>query len=125
MAAASATAEAVVRALAPHVAPRRLRRLAAVLNARVGDTAVVAENVCEPHNVSALLRTADALGVQHVFVVEKWGAQPFTPSASSVDKGSAKWLTLHRFGSAAACVDALRAGGFALHATDLDRKSVV
>jgi tRNA (guanosine-2'-O-)-methyltransferase len=107
----------VARALAQCVQPGRLARLAGVLNARVADTALVFENVGNPGNVSACLRTAEALGVQHVCVIERWG-EAFAVDGG-VDKGTAKWLTVHRFGRYEDCLRHLRQGGFAVHATDL------
>ena len=41
-----------------------------VLDSRLAAVRVVVENVHDPHNLSAVLRSAEALGVQHVHVVE-------------------------------------------------------
>ncbi|MBM5796482.1 MAG: RNA methyltransferase, partial [Cyanobacteria bacterium M_surface_7_m2_037] len=43
--------------------PRRFERLQTVLNRRMGDLTVVLEAVDKPHNLSAILRTCDAVGV--------------------------------------------------------------
>ena len=87
--------------------PERRARLLAVLNKRQSDITVVLENVFDPHNISAVMRTCDAVGVQEVYVLntkiprhKKWGAK----SSSS----AAKWLTVHQFTDAAACFAALR-----------------
>src|SRR5688572_20128719 len=88
--------------------PERRERLTAVLNKRQNDLTVVLENVFDPHNISAVMRTCDAVGVQEVYVLntkiprhKKWGAR----SSSS----AAKWLTVHQFTDARACFEALRA----------------
>jgi tRNA (guanosine-2'-O-)-methyltransferase len=85
----------------------RRARLLAVLNKRQSDLTVVLENVFDPHNISAVMRTCDAVGVQEVYVLntkiprhKKWGAK----SSSS----AAKWLTVHQFTDAEACFAALR-----------------
>jgi len=87
--------------------PERLQRITSVLNKRQGDITVVLENVFDPHNISAVMRTADAVGLQDIFILntriprhKKWGAR----SSSS----AAKWLTIHQYDDAAACFAELR-----------------
>ena len=87
--------------------PERNDRLMAVLNKRQPDITVVLENVFDPHNISAVMRTCDAVGIQEIFVLntripphKKWGSK----SSSS----ASKWLTVHQFTDAAACFGALR-----------------
>lgn len=87
--------------------PERKQRLTSVLDKRQGNITVVLENVFDPHNISAVMRTADAVGVQDIFILntkiprhKKWGAR----SSSS----AAKWLTIHQFDNAAECFSSLR-----------------
>src|SRR5690242_19373574 len=87
--------------------PERRERLEAVLSKRQNDLTVVLENVADPHNISAVMRTCDAVGVQELYVLntkiprhKKWGAR----SSSS----AAKWLTVHQYHEAAECFEALR-----------------
>ena len=49
--------------------PERRDRLLAVLNKRQNDLTVVLENVFDPHNISAVMRTCDAVGIQEVYVL--------------------------------------------------------
>jgi tRNA (guanosine-2'-O-)-methyltransferase len=88
--------------------PQRYDRLTSVLNKRQDDLTVVLENVFDPHNISAVMRTCDAVGVQEIFILntrigphKKWGAK----SSSSANK----WLTIHQFTEADACLAAVRA----------------
>ncbi|MGN6491129.1 MAG: TrmH family RNA methyltransferase [Agriterribacter sp.] len=87
--------------------PERQERLVQVLNKRQNDLAVVLENVFDPHNISAVMRSCDAVGIQDVYVLntkiprhKKWGAK----SSSS----AAKWLTVHQYTDAAECFAVLR-----------------
>ncbi len=87
--------------------PERTNRLTAVLNKRQPDITVVLENVFDPHNISAVMRSCDAVGIQDVYILntkiprhKKWGAK----SSSS----AAKWLTIHQFTDAQECFAALR-----------------
>src|SRR5476649_792353 len=87
--------------------PERNERLTNVLNKRQPDLTVVLENVFDPHNISAVMRTCDAVGVQDIYVLntkipphKKWGAK----SSSS----AAKWLTIHQFTSTEECIYILR-----------------
>lgn len=87
--------------------PERRERLSSVLARRQPDLTVVLENVFDPHNISAVMRSCDAVGIQEIFILttkiprhKKWGAK----SSSS----AAKWLTIHQYGDAAACFIELR-----------------
>ena len=87
--------------------PERSEKLVNVLNKRQNDLTVVLENVFDPHNISAVMRTCDAIGVQELYVLntkiprhKKWGAK----SSSS----AAKWLTIHQYESTAECFSSLR-----------------
>jgi len=68
---------------------------------------VVLENVQDPHNISAVMRTCDAVGIQDIYVVttkiprhKKWG---YKSSSSAL-----KWLTIHKFDTIEECVKELR-----------------
>ncbi len=87
--------------------PERRNKLLQVLSKRQPDITVVLENVFDPHNISAVMRTCDAVGVQEIHILntkiprhKKWG----TRSSSS----AAKWLTVHQFDQAEECFSALR-----------------
>jgi tRNA (guanosine-2'-O-)-methyltransferase len=87
--------------------PQRAERLLDVLNKRQDDITVVLENVFDPHNISAVMRTCDAAGIQEIYVLntriaphKKWG-----PKSSS---SAAKWLTIHQHDDAKKCFEALR-----------------
>jgi len=87
--------------------PERKQRLLSVIHRRQPDLAVVLENVFDPHNISAVMRTCDAVGIQDIYVLntkiprhKKWGSK----SSSS----AAKWLTVHQYEDAEACFVELR-----------------
>lgn len=87
--------------------PARYNRLTSVLNHRQPDLTVVLENVFDPHNVSAVMRTCDAVGIQDVYILndripphKKWGYR----SSST----AAEWLSVHQFTDAQECFDSVR-----------------
>ena len=87
--------------------PERQNRLSTVLNKRQPDLTVVLENVFDPHNVSAVMRTCDAVGIQDIYILndriaphKKWGYR----SSST----AAEWLTIHQYSDAEACFSEVR-----------------
>ncbi|TCZ73832.1 TrmH family RNA methyltransferase [Flaviaesturariibacter aridisoli] len=85
----------------------RRARIEAVLSKRQSNLTVVLENVFDPHNISAVMRSCDAVGIQEIYVLntriprhKKFGDR----SSSSANK----WLTVHQFTDAAACFAELR-----------------
>jgi tRNA (guanosine-2'-O-)-methyltransferase len=87
--------------------PERKDKLLSVIKRRQDDLAVVLENVQDPHNISAVMRTCDAVGVQDIYVLNTRipRHKKFGPRSSS---SAAKWLTVHQFDNAAECFAALR-----------------
>ena len=68
--------------------PEREQRITSVLDKRQDDLIIVLENVFDPHNISAVMRTCDAVGVQDVYVLntriprhKKWGAKSSSSAA--------------------------------------------
>lgn len=53
----------------PGEVPQRLRRAELVLSHRCGDILLVLDRVCDKHNIQAVMRTAEALGVQNLWTV--------------------------------------------------------
>lgn len=103
--------------------PERTNRLESVLNKRQPDLTVVLENVFDPHNISAVMRTCDAVGIQDIYILNhkipphrKWGAK----SSSS----AAKWLSIHQFTDAGQCFAALRKHYKKIYTTHLSSDAV-
>jgi len=87
--------------------PERTDKLINVLSKRQANLTVVMENVDDPHNISAVLRTCDAVGIQDIYILttripkhKKFG---YKSSSSAL-----KWLTIHEFDNLEACVAAVR-----------------
>jgi len=87
--------------------PQREQRITRVLDKRQENLTIVLENVFDPHNISAVMRTCDAVGVQDIYILntliprhKKWGAK----SSSS----AAQWLSVHQYTDAGACFSDLR-----------------
>eukprot|EP01063_Lacrimia_lanifica_P009952 TRINITY_DN16773_c0_g1_i1.p1 TRINITY_DN16773_c0_g1~~TRINITY_DN16773_c0_g1_i1.p1 ORF type:complete len:435 (+),score=106.51 TRINITY_DN16773_c0_g1_i1:54-1358(+) len=53
----------------PGEVPQRLRRAELVLSQRCGDILLVLDKVCDKHNIQAVMRTAESLGVQNMWTV--------------------------------------------------------
>jgi len=95
----------------------RLERMNSVLSARLVGLTVLLEDVHKPQNMSACMRTLEALGIQHVHVVE--GDEPFVPNPK-ITQGCHKWLDVHHHRTARDAVGALRDAGYRVLATSPD-----
>ncbi len=103
-------------------APRRLRRAESVLRQRTGRLLLVLERPADNHNIQAVLRTAEAYGIQHVWVVDH--AVPPQKINKSVTKGSYLWLSMRHFQRPQDCIQALHDGGWSIWSTDLSPGAV-
>ena len=96
---------------------RRRERIHQVLVRRHDDVVMVIENVHDPHNASAILRSCDAFGIGRVALV--YTNQVFPEISRGVAAQVQKWLQIDHYDSAEACVRALRSEGICVYATAL------
>lgn len=103
--------EVVVRALTPLLTEARRARIEAIVAQRSRAVVPVLDGLIDPHNIAAVLRSAEAFGVQDVHIVER--NAPFLASRR-VAQGTQRWLRIVRHGSPTACVAHLRQRGYRL-----------
>jgi tRNA (guanosine-2'-O-)-methyltransferase len=96
---------------------RRTAKVRDVLSKRQPDLTVVMENIHDPHNVSAVLRSCDAVGVMQVQLL--YNLEKFPKIGKKSSSSANKWLTWNKFKTVDECYEALRAEGFAIYATHL------
>lgn len=102
--------------------PRRLDRLSVALKHTQPDLTIVLENIHDPHNVSAILRTCDAVGVRHVNLL--YTEEKFPKIGKKSSASAYKWVESEKFKSVPDCYKSLRAEGFLVAASVVDAKSV-
>ncbi|WP_457637646.1 tRNA (guanosine(18)-2'-O)-methyltransferase TrmH [Oceanithermus sp.] len=101
--------------------PERYRRLRQVLDRRQPDLTVLMENVHKPHNFSAILRTADAVGVYEAHAVNPTGG---VPTFHDTAGGSEKWVYLRVHPNIEEAVSHLKERGFTVYAANLSQRAV-
>lgn len=106
-----APAPQVIAALRPFLSPERMARIDKVVAGRTRRLVLVLDQTTDPHNAAAVLRSADAFGVQEVHVIA--GEQLFT-APRRVARGTAHWLDVIRHENAADCAAVLHARGYAI-----------
>lgn len=102
---------------------KRLQKIKDVLSKRQQGLAVVMENVHDPHNIFACMRTCDSVGIQDVHVIQtemarkkNWGNK----SSSSANK----WLSINTYNTVSSCFNVLRKSYDKIYATHLNAAAV-
>lgn len=103
--------ELVIAALEPQLTEERRQKIDATLGQRLAGLTVVLENLHDPHNGAAALRSIEGFGLSELHVVEQTERFQFSPKVS---QGCEKWIAIHRYKDFTACAAALHARGFAL-----------
>ncbi len=105
----------VAEYLATFVSQNKKEKIEWVLERRTRHLTIVLEDVYQPHNASAVLRSCDCFGVQDVHIVEKHNVYRVN---ADVALGASQWLSLFRYSGdgdrAATCIAALRDKGYDL-----------
>jgi tRNA (guanosine-2'-O-)-methyltransferase len=101
--------------------PRRYEKLKQVLSRRQTDLTVIVEDVHKPHNLSAIIRTCDAVGVFEVHAVN---SNSKMPTCSPVAKGSEKWVNLRIHHNLEKAIAELKQKNITIYAAHLSDKAV-
>jgi tRNA (guanosine-2'-O-)-methyltransferase len=101
----------------------RFNKITSVLERKQPTLTVVLENINDPHNLSAVLRSCDAVGVLEVYFIY-YGKQPFPKIAESSSASAGKWIYTKRFDSVKECYDELRLQGKKIFTTHISKDAV-
>lgn len=120
------TEEALIAHLLQFVTPAKQARMAEVIQHRTNHVRVVLEDIYQPHNASAVMRSCECFGIQHLHVVEN--RYKYTINRE-VAMGSSNWINLHRHrkegaDNTRACIAEMRKMGYRIAATSLDPSSI-
>jgi tRNA(Leu) C34 or U34 (ribose-2'-O)-methylase TrmL len=129
----------------PGLKDRHLRKAETVLQRRTSRLLIVVERSTQSHNYTAIIRTAEALGIQHLWVIAPPSIDGSTGTAGgrksrkgkdqwkddqaelerhcAYARGAVKWVSLRAFSNTTECIEALRADGRKIWVTDLSQKA--
>ena len=89
-----------------------------IIKTRTRHLTIVLEDIFQPHNASAVLRSCDCFGIQDIHIIENENPYEVNPD---VALGSSKWLTLHNYNKAPYntldCINDLKSKGYKIVAT--------
>lgn len=95
----------------------RLNKFKAVIAKRQKYLTIVIENVHDPHNVSAILRTSESVGIDKVYLI--YNIEKF-PRISRISSASAKkWVEVIKYTSAKECFNELKKQKFKIYSTHM------
>ena len=129
----------------PDLDQRIIRKAEAVIQWRTSRITVVVERCTNDHNYSAILRTAEALGLQHIWIIDppppptfivddetdeltttlsrNKGVSPGLVSKDELNKAN-DWLTVREFKTTTECLEELKKTGHDIWVTDLSQEAV-
>ena len=101
--------------------PTRLKRMNAMLDKRQPDLTVCMEGVHKTHNLAAVVRTCDAIGVSDVHAVWKSEAMEVRGGSAA---GSQNWIDVHSYSNTEDAINKLKAQGMQVLVTNLSDTAV-
>ncbi len=112
--------------LSQFVTTARWEKILSVLQKRTRYITVILEDIYQPHNASAVLRSCDSFGVQDVHIVENKNIFTIT---QGVTIGSDRWLTLYRYNqqginNTEECLKKLKSEGYIIAATTPHKEQI-
>jgi tRNA (guanosine-2'-O-)-methyltransferase len=99
---------------------KRFTKIKYVAERRQKFLTLVLENIHDRHNVSAILRSADAVGIDKIYLIYNTNKYPKMGKHSSAS--AKKWIDLERFDNAKDCFDQLKKQKFKIYSTFISEK---
>ena len=110
--------EKLIEYLSQNVTERRYELINKNAELRTRYITVVLEDIFQPQNASAVLRTCDCFGLQDVHIIENENKYTLNPD---VVMGASKWLNLHKYNkeknNTVATINHLKKQGYRIVAT--------
>jgi len=104
--------------LSGFVTENRIEKFNKIIDSRTRHVTIALEDIYQPHNASAVLRSCECFGVQDVHIIENENKYEVNPD---VALGSSKWLTLNRYNkkehNTSDCIRKLKKEGYHIVAT--------
>ncbi len=104
--------------LSPHITEKRLSLFNRIIEYRTKYITVVLEDIFQPQNASAVLRSCDCFGIQDVHIIENRNEFEID---TEVSLGSSKWLSLNKYNqeenNSLAAIKHLKKNGYRIVAT--------
>jgi len=99
-----------------YLTKERIQNFEKVIAKRTNHFTLVIEDIYQEHNAGAVIRTAEALGIQSLHIIENRNKFKVL---NSIAKGSEKWLDLYRYKEEQAeiCIQNLKNQGYKIIAT--------
>jgi len=110
----------LINQLLQYITENKKDKMFEVLAQRTNYVTIVLEDLFQPHNASAALRTCDIFGIQNIHVVET--NYTFKP-VDSVSMGSSKWVDIYRHSTITDAIAQLKKQGYRIIATTPHQQS--
>lgn len=106
--------------------PERIEKFRKVVSKRQHDMTVILENVHDQHNIGAVMRTCDSIGIHEIFILQTDENLQFSNLAlgKRTSAGTRRWVDVHYFTNRAACFKIVREKCQQVFATHLDADAV-
>lgn len=98
--------------LSSRLTENRSKKMQDAASHRTKHLRLIIQDVHNPHNISACIRSAEAFGIQNVHVV----ALNSSFKTSTVARGAGNWLSIHKHGSIEECASKLHDLGYSIAA---------
>lgn len=102
--------------------PERMAKINGVLDKRQNDISVLLENVNDPHNIAAVMRTCDAIGISEIYVLNTQ-IKPHKKYGRKSSSSAKKWIQVHSFIDNQSCFESIRKKYKKIYATYLNEKA--
>ena len=101
---------------------QRINKITSVLQHRQKDVAIVCENIHDPHNVSAMLRTCDSAGIPEVHLL--YTDEEFPEMGAKSSASARKWVKTNKVSNYDNLKQQLKAKNCTIYATHLNSDAI-
>ena len=104
-----------INKLTQFITPERLNKINIVLHERTRYLTIIMENLYDPHNTSAVIRSCEAYGLQDFHIIE---LENKFQLSRRVSQGSHNWVNLYKYQSSKTAITHLQKKGYKIYFAD-------